>query len=155
MERNQAHGLWVGSVLTFRCSLIVRLCILEHLKLVVTFEILVCHVLFIFLFLLKGRYKMAVAGVLSFLMEKEENVDWRDRSFFKGEVTDRYCLAEMTVLCQTHCNSTCCQEALKLKDFSGGQEILCLLIQTPVLGKFLFFAVEEKGKSCSILAFLI
>lgn len=50
----------------------------------------------------KGRHKMAVAGVLSFLMEKEEKVDQGDWSFFKGEVTDRDCLAEMTILCQTH-----------------------------------------------------
>lgn len=45
---------------------------------------------------------MAVAGVLSFLIEKEEKIDRRDRSVFKGEVTDRDCLAEMTILCQTH-----------------------------------------------------
>lgn len=31
---------------------------------------------------------MAVADVLSFLMEKEERADRADRSFFKGEVTD-------------------------------------------------------------------
>lgn len=102
MERNQAYRIQVLSVLTFLSYLIVRLCILEYLKLVVTFEILVCHVLFIFLFLLKGRHKMAVAGVLSFLMEKKEKVDRGDRSFFKVEVTDRDCLAEMTILCQTH-----------------------------------------------------
>lgn len=45
---------------------------------------------------------MAVAGVLSFLMEKEEEVDQGDRSFFKRGVTDNDCLAEMTIFCQTH-----------------------------------------------------
>lgn len=43
---------------------------------------------------------MAVTGGLSFLMKKEEKVDRGDRSFLKAEVTDRDCLAEMSILCQ-------------------------------------------------------
>lgn len=74
---------------------------------------------------------MAVAGVLSFLMEKKEEVDQGDRSFFKRRVTDKDCLAEMTVLSNTNHNSTCCQEGLKAADPLPTHPNSCIL-EVPV-----------------------
>lgn len=75
---------------------------------------------------------MVVAGVLSFLMEKEEELDQGDKSFFKRGVADKDCLAEMTILSNTYHNSTCCQEGLKTADPLPTHPNSCVL-EVPVL----------------------
>lgn len=75
---------------------------------------------------------MAVAGVLCFLMEEEEELDQGDRSFFKRGVTDKDCLDEMTILSNTFHNSTCCQEGLKAADPLPTHPNSCIL-EAPVL----------------------